>query len=388
MIAAEAGALLGCVLELARELIDPQVVARARRRQADAFAWRETDCLPLILSAEVPALAELPDFDWARQFDDPRLSLYMQLKDVLRAAAAGGDYVPTVRADTGVINGPSVLGAPYAVPSHTKPVITGHVPKETLAAFQVPQDIAELGVLPTMVDHTQHHLAALDEAGLGQLVGVRHCDTQGPFDIAAQAYGHDQIFLDLYVDGDFVHELMGKCTDIYVKLARLCKRLADQPLRSGYANEYWMESGSVRLCDDSGILVSAEQYRQFLAPYLGRALEPFGGGWIHYCGGVPDGNRPEGLHLHEIYCSVKRMRGLNFTTGRDWPAEIRKLIERKVVYLGGLPRGDGEGLADYFRRALSLCDDRRGMIFNGSVRAQELPAALESWQRVHEELWP
>lgn len=388
MIAADAKSLLKRVLDLAGEAIDAGRVARAKRRQADMFAWRQSDYVPIVFGVAVPALEGLPDFDWAEQFADPAASLYMQMKDVTRAAAAEGDYVPTVRADTGVINGPTVLGAPFDVPAHTKPVINGHVPKQRLAAFQVPADISGLGVIPTMIEHTQHHLAALAGAGLGDLVGVRHCDTQGPFDIAAQAYGHDEIFLDLYVDGEFVHALMAKCTDIYITLSQLSKRLAGDPVGSGYANEYWMDPGSVRLCDDSGILVSAEMYEQFLAPYLARAVEPFGGGWIHYCGGVPDGNRPEGLHLHDLYCAVPKMRGLNFTTGKDWPGEISKVIARKVVYLGGLPRANGQPLADYLRRAARLCDGRRGMIFHAEVHADEAARAPETWQRVQDELWP
>ncbi|HUS48010.1 MAG TPA: hypothetical protein VM098_07820 [Phycisphaerae bacterium] len=384
----DAKSLLRRTLELACELIDADRVATAKRRQADMFAWRRSDYVPITFGAEVEALRHLPDFDWARQFAEPAVSLYMQMKDVIRASVGGSDYVPTVRADTGVINGPSILGAPFKVPAHTKPVISGHISKDRLAAFEVPDDIRGLGVIPTMVEHTQHHLAALAEAGLADRVGVRHCDTQGPFDIAAQAYGHDEIFLGLYVDGDFVHELMAKCTDIYITLSRLSKQLAGHPIGQGYANEYWMDPGSVRLCDDSGILVSAEQYAEFLAPYLGKAFEPFGGGWIHYCGGIPDGNRPEGLHLHELYCAVPNMRGLNFTTGKDWPAEIGKVIASKVVYLGGLPRGEDEPLDGYFRRVLSLCDGRRGMIFSASVRPDELPAAMGTWHRLQDELWP
>jgi len=379
--------LLKRVLPIADEAIDPARVADAKRRQADMFAWRQTDSVPVIFGTGVPALNGLPDFDWAEQFADPAASLYMQMKDVICAAAAGGDVVPTVRADTGVINGPSILGAPYIVPAHTKPVCNGHVPKDRLAAFEVPDDITPLGAMPVMVEHTKHHLAALAEAGLADRIGVRHCDTQGPFDIAAQVYGHDAIFLDLYTDTDFVEALMEKCLDVYVKMSVLSKTLAGDSLSAGYANEYWMDPGSVRLCDDSGILVSPDQFRRFCAPYVERALAPFGGGWVHYCGGVPDGNRPEGLHLHDIYCGIGNLRGLQFTTGRDWPAEIRKVIERKVVYLGPLPRGDGEPLAVYFRRALSLCDGRCGMILNAAVQPAETDSAMDTWQKVQDDLF-
>ena len=379
--------LLRRVLDLAGEVLDAHRIELAKRRQGDMFAWRDSDYVPMVFAVEVEALADLGDFDRAEQFAEPAASLYMQMKGVVQAAASGSDYVPTVRADTGVINGPSILGAPYAIPAHTKPVCTGHVPKEQLAEFQVPEDISDSGVMPVMVEHTQHHLSALREADLGDLVGVRHCDTQGPFDIAAQARGHDELFLDLHTDPDFVHELMGKCVAIYHRMNFLCKSLAGEPIDHGYANEYWMDSGSVRLCDDSGILISAEQFETFCEPYIRRAFAPFGGGWLHYCGGVPSGDRPEGLHLHHIYCRIDGLRGLNFTTGKDWPAEVRKVIEREVTYIGTLPRGEGEGLADYFRRVLALCPPRRGMIFSPQLRPGEHAEAMDTWHRLQDELW-
>ncbi|OPX24326.1 MAG: hypothetical protein B1H04_02325 [Planctomycetales bacterium 4484_123] len=379
--------LLKRVLDLAGELLDAHRIELAKRRQGDMFAWRGSDYVPMVFAVEVEALADLGDFDWAEQFAQPAASLYMQMKGVVQAAASGSDYVPTVRADTGVINGPSILGAPYATPAHTKPVCTGHVPKEQLAEFQVPQDVSHLGVMPTMVEHTQHHLSALRQAGLGDLVGLRHCDTQGPLDIAAQARGHDELFLDMYADPAFVHELMDKCVAIYHRMNLLCKSLAGEPIDRGYANEYWMDSGSVRLCDDSGILISAEQFETFCEPYVRRAFEPFGGGWLHYCGGVPSGGRPEGLHLHDIYCRIDGLRGLNFTTGKDWPAEVRKVIERQVVYIGTLPRGEGESLTDYFRRVLALCPPRRGMIFSPQLRPGEHAQAMDTWHRLQDELW-
>ncbi len=384
---ADTTSLLNRVLEVAGEVLDGDRVAAAKRRQADMFAWRQSDYVPLVFGRPVEALGDLPDFDWAVQFHDPAASLYMQLKDVVRAGASGSDYVPTVRADTGVINGPTVLGAPYAVPAHTKPVCTGRVPRGRLAELELPEDISALGVMPRMIEHTQHHLAALRRAGLDDRIGVRHCDTQGPFDIAAQARGHDDLFLDLYTAPDFVHALMATCVDLYRRMNVLCKRLAGEPLQRGYANEFWMANGSVRLCDDSGILISPAHFREFCAPCVEAAFEPFAGGWVHYCGGVPDGHRPEGLHLHEIYCSIPRLRGLQFTTGRDWPAEVRKVIARKVVYLGTLPRADGEPLAGYFRRVLSLCDGRCGMIFSPQLREDERPAAVETWHAVQDELW-
>jgi hypothetical protein len=243
-----------------------------------------------------------------------------------------------------------------------------------------------------MVEHTQHHLAALKAAGLYGRIGIHHCDLQGPFDIAAQARGHDEIFLDLYIDTDFVHELMAKCTEIFIRMATLCKTLVGDAMGSGLANDYWMEPGSVRLCDDSGILVSPNLYREHLAAYIGKAMAPFGGGWIHYCGGVPNGNRPEGLHLHESYFSQSQVRALQFTTAGDLEREVRRLREHKVVWLAvawydSLTRDGAQTSETLFRRLIALCDVRRGMIVTAPVEPTELAGAMELWHCLQDEAW-
>jgi hypothetical protein len=51
------------------------------------------------------------------------------------------------------------------------------------------------------------------------------------------------------------------------------------------------------------------------------------------------------------------------------------------------PDGKPEPLADYFRRALSLCPGRVGMIFGADIRPGEHPAAQETWHKVQDELF-
>ncbi|HUU23125.1 MAG TPA: hypothetical protein VM389_11390 [Phycisphaerae bacterium] len=377
--------LLDRVCELIGRRIDPARVARAKRRQAAAMAWQDGEYLPLRFPCPVPEAGDLPEFNWRQQFHDPAKSLYMQLKnDVLPAVASDGDNVPGVRADTGVVNCMSVLGARYVVPEHTKPVVNEYVPKETLAEFELPADIRGEGVMPRMVEHMEHHKAALAERGLGEAIGVYHCDQQGPFDIAAQTRGHE-IFTDLYEDPDFVHALMGKTTAVYVAVSKLCKEINGDPPDGGNVSGVWMENGGVRMCGDSDILIGPQQFEQFVLPYQEEALAAFGGGWLHYCGGVKGFSRAEGLHLHELYARNRHLRGLNWTTAGDWIGEMRKLRELHVVHVGTVPRGDGESLADYFRKALSPYEDRCGLLLEAEIRAPEADSAMAKWRRVQDE---
>jgi len=381
----DANALLDRICEMVAARIDPRRVADARRRQADMFAWRESDYIPITFGREVEEAKDLPSFDWREQFYDPAKSLYMQMKGVLSSAVSEADNVPGVRADTGVVNCMSIFGAGFDVPAHTKPVVNRPVPKERLAEFEVPEDISALGVMPRMVEHMEHHLAVLRRWGLAELVSVHHCDQQGPFDIAAGARGHE-IFVDLYEDPDFVHALMDKCVDVYVKVSRLCKRINGEPLDGGNASGVWLTNGGVRMCGDSDILIGAEMHRQFVAPYEQKALAPFGGGWMHYCGGARGYRRPEGLHLHEVYAGIEGLRGLNWTTAGDWLAELRRLRGLGLVHFGTCDRETGEALEDWFRRVLGAYDRRRGLVFQALGFADgEADRAAEAWRRAQDE---
>jgi len=373
----------------ARAKLDPDIVRQAKKRQGAILAGQEADYLPLMFASSVPELDKLPSFDWKEQWDDPAKSFVEQMKGVISSGASHSDCVPSLRADTGVINAPTLFGVEFAVPRHTKPVVTKPIPKEELQQFRLPEDIQGLGITGRIIEHTEHHLKTLKEYGLGELIDVHHCDTQGPFDIAAQTRGHD-IFTDFFEDPSFVHYLMEESTKAYLGLSRLCKKLAGEGETWGNASGYWMDKGGVRLCDDSGILLSVKIFEEFVLPYHIKAFEPFGGGWIHYCGGVPEGGRSEGVHLHDSYCKIPLLKGLNFTTGRDLIAEIKKLIKHEVAYIGGIPRRESETLENYFSRILKLCSDRKGMILTSGawIEEDEKKRAMNIWQRMQDELFP
>ena len=380
--------LIDQVCSLIAQKITPERIEIARRRQADMLAGRTSDYIPIVFGKAVQETKKLPEFNWAEQFHDPAKSLYMQLKDiVLPAVCSDSDNVPGVRADTGVVNCMSVFGVGYSVPEHTKPVVTTFPTKESLEEFEVPEDISQSGILPKVKEHMEHHIKVLDEHGLGDLVNVHHCDTQGPFDIAAQTRGHD-IFMDLFDDQDFVHSLMRRCTEVYIKVSVFCKEINNEFSRAGSASGYWMEKGAVRMCGDSDILLNSELHRQFALPYQQEAFNALGGGWLHYCGGMPGYNRAEGLHLHENYAATEGLWGLNFTTARDWPAELQKLNDLSLTYIGMFPRLENEPLEEYFKRLIEIYDNRQGLIFSApDLKDEEFGIAMDCWRKVQDEFF-
>ena len=118
-----------------------------------------------------------------------------------------------------------------------------------------------------------------------------------------------------------------------------------------------------------------------------RAFREMGGGWFHYCGGVPGFKRQEGLHLHEVYAGVEGLRGLNWTTAGDWLGEMRRLRDLGLCHVGTLHRDGGETLEDYFRRALSIYPESTGLIFDGpQLRDGEADRAVDTWREVQDQV--
>ncbi len=374
------------VCELAHKYLSPNAVSQAKKRHAAVLDWAEPDYLPILFGGDVPELQELPSYDWAEQWNDPAKSFVEQMKGALWMGASHSDWIPELRADLGVIIAPSLFGVGFLVPNHTKPVTVKFIPKEQLRSFVLPDDISRLGVMPRLVEHTEHHLSLLRNHDLTDRVGFHHCDTQGPFDIACQVLGHE-IFTELYDDPDFLHQLMAQTTQAYIRLSRLCKHLQGEGDTGGNASGYWMNRGGVRLCDDSGILLPKNLFDEFNLPYISQAFAAFGGGWLHYCGGVPGGGRAEGIHLHDSYLNIPNIRGLNFTTGMDLDAEIRKVMAHKVAYLGWSPRGENEGLEEHLRHALQLCPGRKGLILSADVRGEEQAQAMGIWHELQDEMF-
>jgi len=386
-MAEDTNQLLQRIAELILARVSDDRIAVARRRVEDIFAGREPDYIPMLVAGTAPEKEGMPDFDWAEQWHDPAKSLYMQLKDLVLPRVAGkSDAVPTIRADTGVINCMSIFGAGYQIPAHTKPVVNRYVDKPALARFELPENISTLGVMPKMIEHMRHHQTALEQLGLSRFVKLGHCDQQGPFDIAAGVRGHD-IFTDMYDDPDFVHNLMQKCTAVYIAVTKLCRQISGQPSNCG-ASGLWLEQGLVRMCGDSDILVSEQLHKEFIRPYQQKAYRACGPGWFHYCGGVPGFKRAEGLHLHRSYAGIDELIGLNFTTAADWIGEMKKLRTLGKIYIGGPPRDGAGSLEDYFRRVLSPYENRAGLVlWCPRLDQHEEDAAMDTWHRAQDNIF-
>ncbi len=116
---------------------------------------------------------------------------------------------------------------------------------------------------------------------LGQKItslGAWFTGTDGPFTMACELRGADNVCIDLYEDPDYYHQLMEYLTESIIQRMKAWRKYTGQP-------EITKAFG---FADDSIMLLSEEMYREYVLPYhkkMAHALstmEERGG--VHLCG--------------------------------------------------------------------------------------------------------
>ena len=360
---------------------DEKLLRKGRERQSAVWKGIEPDYLPLILQeTEAPELNNFVHYTLKDQFFNKEKMILEQLKGLVGFAKAGGDAQFSIRANLGVGVVPSIFGLkpiftqddqmPWFV--RMDPFGKGTLSKEEVQNLDIPGDIRNRGLIPTAIEYIEYFKSKIKNG-----VNIYCFDTQGPFDIAHLIRG-PQIYTDLYDDPEFVHRLMDISTRVYIETTKIFKEAAGEPLCSGYHGSLclYMDGGGVRLCDDSSTNLSPHLFREFSLPYIKRALSPFGGGWVHFCG--------NSNHLLDMYLEVEEIKGLNFGNPEkyDYESIMTKMISKGKFYLGVWPGKKGESLKEYFQRILAPLKGRKcGLILQFSREKNELPCSeiIDLW---------
>jgi len=356
------------VLDLLQPDQDRIILGQERMR----CVWNneKPDALPVFAAAGVPEKKEYPRYPLCEQFEDKQKMLYHQLWGLIGRARARSDAQLAVRPNLGVGFIPSVFGLESIfVQEDQMPWVNGHLSKEEIRKFELP-DVRTAGLVPRAVEYIQYFKETL--AGRAD---VYLPDTQGPFDIAHLVRGHD-IYVDMYDDPSFVHHLMDLCTRAYVAVTKVMKEAGGEPLDSGFHNTQFMSGGGVRLCDDSAINLSDAMYREFVQPYVERALAPFGGGWYHFCG--------DGSHILGSILDTKGVKGINFGNPEmyDFQHVMAQVLRRGKFYTGTIPQRNGESVQQFMDRIASYIGGRRsGLILHALPRDNSMESAevLDLW---------
>lgn len=277
-------------LEKLERTVDVMHVAQSEELQKQAWDYEPVERLPLIVSffdkvSKIrTAVPDWPLFPYAEVFHDPAKMLLDELSELYVGALVGDNKMYTIRANYGVGILPSLFGCRIELHGERDmPWI------ESLSWEEVKQAISRGvpdisgGLMERVVETEAYFREVLGPyPKLSQVVRMTVCDTQGPFNLAAEILGN-RIYTDLYDHPDVVHELLDLVTETYIQAGRAQKEFLNEPLDSGY-NWHFRMRGGTRIAEDYALSISPKQYEEFVVPYNERAYQAFGGGYILYCG--------------------------------------------------------------------------------------------------------
>ena len=171
---------------------------------------------------------------------------------------------------------------------------------------------------------------------------------------------------------------------MYVKASTLMKQASGEPMDAGcHGNFLWMDGSGVRACEDSSTLLPPAAVDEFVIPYLQKALEPFGGGWVHYCGN-------NARLLNALIDDAPAVRGINFGNPErhDHTTLLPRLVAKGKFYVGMWPRNADEDIPAYFTRILRpLGGARRGLMLQSVLDTstpEKARAAMEMWHEAQD----
>ena len=332
--------------------IDKEITFQGRKRQEDIWLNRESDFAPIILNGIIPERDKFPQYNMYEQFFEKEKMLIEQLWSALAMVRGKSDSQISIRANLGTGFVPTVFGLEETVTEDKMPWLKEHLTKKEILDFNLPEDLSKYGLISRAIEYINYYKDILP-----QDIHIYLPDTQGPFDIAHMVRG-DEIFTDFYDDPKFVHRLMELSTEAYIKVSLLMKKIIGERYDCGYHTSLYMARGGVRMCEDTTTLLSPEIVREFVSPYISKALKPFGGGWLHFCG--------KAEHLLDIFLDIEEVKGINFGNPEMYNIEdvLAKIRKKGKFYFGSWSRGKDEMLEEYFKKVIkALRGEKKSLIF-------------------------
>ncbi len=198
-------------------------------------------------------------------------------------------------------------------------------------------------------------LAAIDYACAHGDLPVGLTDMQGPLDTLGQMCGHQLLFEWMFEQPHLVHELFEIVTEAFIAWVKVQKRhIGEPPERSNGLQGVGGSFVGVWESDDDMVMVGPRQYREFVAPYVGRIFEAFGGGSVHFCG--------NGYQHLDTLLDMPGIRVVNNSALANFDAFgrfRRSLGTRVTLQLQDSAPLDPES---YYRRLFAEIDDLRGVM--------------------------
>ena len=336
-----------------KKRIDPQ----GKDRIADVLENKEVDVLPLIFWRPQNTSVPGKTYNMEEQFYDKEKMLYGHLEEIADCAQNAFDAPICIRPNFGTIFIPAMFGLKYELPKDTFAWITSHLTKGEIKKFKIPH-LSEVDMMKKAIEYLQFFKEKLPE-----WIHIYLPDTLGPFEIAHSVYG-DNIFYEIYDDPSFIHYLLDLCTEIYIQVTEKLKKVIGEERGSCYHGHalvrgIYLRNGGTRISEDSATLISPKHIDEFVIPYDKKALNAFGGGFVHFCG--------ENDYLLESFLKLNEVRAINLGNPEmyDFDITMQKFVDYRKCYFGLWPKEKSKTLEEYiFRIKQSTNGGRRGLILH------------------------
>jgi len=283
------------ILEWLEARIDLAHMASVEERFRKTYHWEPVDRPPIILSTRVPA--PFVGYPYGEAFENPTKMMVNELigpatmwdagsPSIVNSVVVKDDLPLQIRGNYGIGILGSLFGAQSAVIENSMPWVMplGRARVGELIEAGVPA--LKGGLYARAIETMQYYREMLAPyPKCRQAIRITQPDQQGPFDILAQLWGGEGIFLAFYDEPAFLRRALDVIGETYV---RACRAFAENSTQQGPGDLIYlhisMQRGACVLKDDSSVMLSPKVYREFIQPANGKVLTALGGGSIHWCG--------------------------------------------------------------------------------------------------------
>ena len=171
-------------------------------------------------------------------------------------------------------------------------------------------------------------------------------------------------------------ELMEISLNMYLRATKECKALLKEDVNSmvhGHGTEQgvFFPHCGVRVSEDTAVLLSPEMIGDLIIPFIRRSVEPFGGGFLHYCGHHPT--------IFSQFSALSEIKAIDL--GNPEKYDIRWILERcaetNTVLYSRVAEESGESWKKYIERIGSLVRSTGARVI---LRPKVFPETYEECQ--------
>lgn len=274
-------AFLKKLLDYCEEHVDVDLINKKIEKQKQCLSFQNVDTPCVRISYNHP---DFPYFSVEEIHQDMAKMMYNEIVSCLPQIETNDGGIPMIRANYGVGILPSVFGAKCLIINGNMPWCE-HLTKDELkklisAGIPSPENGFGKRVKETYAFYKEM-LSQYPKCN--QAIKFYHPDYQGPFDIAHLLFGSD-IYMEIYDDPDFIHELLEFVCDTYINCMNDIKPYLNDEIDGFVYHWHHLYPGKVVLRDDSAVNLSPGMYEEFVKPYNDKILKAFGCGSMHFCG--------------------------------------------------------------------------------------------------------